>query len=353
MKRSYKMSRPGFTLLELLVVIAIVGVLLAILLPAVEQVRGAARKTNCMNNIRQLTLGVLNFESAHMRLPQAAGVRGPEEPDYSETTDRYSGFISLIGQLGRYSGPYYHEVSEHNGVTYPAYPDVDTAGYPLWSDQIHGFVCPSLPVVDSKFGVTHYAFSIGDVAQNVHAPTTVRGAFAVGLAQQLEDITDGTSNTMMLAEIGGFSARSAGRRFAVNQPSKYLENPSLASELVDRSSNYKRSVELGQTNRGGNWAKGTGGPGLVNTILPPGSPSLLIDGTAEVDGFFSASTNHRGGTVVGSCDGSSHFVMSDIDAGNQEHPTDSAEDLSTTESHYGVWGAMGSANGAEDIMDAF
>ena len=111
--------------------------------------------------------------------------------------------------------------------------------------------------------------------------------------------------------------------------------------------------ELGKTNRGGNWANGTGGPGLVNTILPPGSPSLLIGGASEVDGFFSASTNHRGGTVIGFCDSSTHLVMSDIDAGNQEHPTGSAEELATTGSHYGIWGAMGSANGAEDIKDAF
>ena len=191
MIRSYEVSRPGFKLLELLIVIAIIGVLLAILLPAVDQVRSAAKITHCLNNMRQLTLGVTTYEGSRMKLPQAAGVREREGDSHHETTDSYSGFISFLSQLGRYSGPYYDEAYEQDGVSYPAFPDVDTDGYPLWVEQRNLFVCPSLPVVESKFGVNHYAFSIGDVAKNVHSPSTVRGAFAVGMAQQMEDITDG------------------------------------------------------------------------------------------------------------------------------------------------------------------
>ena len=63
--------RRGFTLVELLVVIAIIGILISMLLPAVQQVREAARRTQCLNNMRQLGLGALNFESAHMNFPTA------------------------------------------------------------------------------------------------------------------------------------------------------------------------------------------------------------------------------------------------------------------------------------------
>ena len=86
-------KRMGLTLLELLLVIVIIGLLLAMMMPATRQVREAARRAGCMNNMKQLGLAALNYESAHLELPMGVGVKN--EAGVSQANP-VSGAVSLL-----------------------------------------------------------------------------------------------------------------------------------------------------------------------------------------------------------------------------------------------------------------
>lgn len=213
MQRSYRdfagkhdhFPRPlrGFTLVELLVVIAIIGILIALLLPAVQAAREAARRIQCANNMKQIGLALLNYHDTYGRFPRAANW-GPNSEDKGLGWPVF--VLPYMEQV-----PFYNQVDLGKTV-------YQTPNRELGKDDIFGFHCPS----DGE-GAREYDFNDPSAEWNVANYTGVAGAgltaesvvvlekahcgdyYTDGILYpysktRIADITDGTSNTFLVGE---------------------------------------------------------------------------------------------------------------------------------------------------------
>lgn len=344
----------GFTLLELLVVIGVIAILIALFLPAVRTSRGAARRMSCSNNLKQLALALHNYHDTNGHFPSAMGGTGDGATDRDGNANRLSGLVALLPFIEQQ--PLWEEIStptESDGIVYPAMgPAPWVLEYPPWQRELSTLRCPSAEQEQTKFGRANYAFCIGDVAQQIHEPVVLRGAFACRMTSRFDDIPDGISNTIAMTEIGTPDGLAVAGQFAIHQPSNVLADPSSCQVTLDssRPQFYSQDARLSSIGRGGRWADGAAGYGLVNTVLPPNSPSCAVGGTEAVDGLYSAGSFHPNGVNVVMADGAVRFVSDDIDAGDATHATLSPQQLAegTVASPYGVWGALGTAAGEEE-----
>ncbi len=197
-KRNRRFSCNGFTLVELLVVIAIIGILVALLLPAVQSAREAARRVQCKNNLKQLSLAVLLFENVNRHLPPSALV------DLSVTETENNGSWGVHGRIL----DYLEQQNLRNLVDLETGWDFQQAISGL---RIPAFQCPSDPksreVRDPGNGkvllyATNYGFNLG--TWFVFDPRTKKGGDGVFYPNsnlRMGSILDGTSNTLLCAEV--------------------------------------------------------------------------------------------------------------------------------------------------------
>lgn len=187
----------GFTLVELLVVIAIIGILVGMLLPAVQNVREAARRSICLNNIRQSGLALMNYENSNQRLPSGWSTSDPSLP----ISDPGWGWSATIL-------PFLESQNAHDQIDFTK-PINDPAHEGIIKTAFSFFLCPSDPALEivdlgsTAFGElmvgrSNYSGVFG--SNEVEEEALGNGAFFANSKLILSDFTDGLSNTMIVGE---------------------------------------------------------------------------------------------------------------------------------------------------------
>ncbi len=264
-----KLRRMGFTLIELRVVIAIIAMMIAILLPAVQQAREAARRTQCKNNLAQLALALLNYEMAHGVLPpgsvNSAGPIEATEEDY-----HMSWTVNLLPHLEQ--GPLFREF------------DFDKGAYEqsrlVAESSLNVLMCPSDP---GDYGQSSYAGCHNGTETQIH--TDNDGVFFLNSSLRYRDIEDGSSNTICLGE----------------------------KEITPADFSWLSGTRSTLRNTGARPNAFTSGSGQYRIYKE--SPAEFED-VAFVGGFGSW---HTGGAQFALGDGSVRFINENIEAETFEH----------------------------------
>src|SRR5262245_53864282 len=290
--------RRGFTLIELLVVIAIIAVLIGLLLPAVQKVREAASRLKCANNLKQLGLGLHHYHDTNREFPPAFVNKGPYGMTGYSFTHGWAPFVLPYIELQQLYNLYRWDV--------PLYA---VENQPVVSRQLNNFQCPSTPEQDryitfgpfqlfgTKGACGDYAATLGvdaGLAQRgwvdpvgdyrgalTHVPTPALTASQNPTPTRLADITDGTSNTILLAEDAG-------------RPRRWLARQSGPDQVLDGGAwnHFKGGIIL----------QGKTADGTANL----GTCSMNCANAGEVYSF------HTGGANAVFADGSVPFLRESI-----------------------------------------
>jgi prepilin-type N-terminal cleavage/methylation domain-containing protein len=294
--RSNTNPRPGFTLIELLVVIAIIAILIGLLLPAVQKIREAANRMKCSNNLKQLGLGLHNYQTQNGYFPPGAVTNstsaGPQrlrEKLGITTPSNHSWSVFLL--------PFIEQDNLHRQYNFNAhwYASVNRT---VHETQLAVMVCPSTPGGLNRFNVRTIGGNSVRAAAGDYAPNNAYGAALEGLglvdvavnrdgvlevneSWSIGEIRDGTSNTSVLAECAGRPDEWRAGRMAI-------KNGQLDGGWADRDNEY---ITHGYT------ANGASTPGPCHTNCTNNN---------EVYSFHSSGANH----VFG--DGSVRFIKSSM-----------------------------------------
>lgn len=303
--------RPAaFTLVELLVVIAVIGILVALLLPAVQSARGAARRMSCGNNLRQLGIALHNYHDVYRAFPPSASFRP------GALFEPWSPQARLLGYL--------EQQNLENLIDWDQGYAVQPAVTAL---RVPTYLCPSerndRPRADGA--LTHYPLNYAANMGLWHIFNPLNGRGGEGLAYpnsrtNMASLTDGTSNTLAFAEVKAYTPyiRDGGNPSGTSVPI-----PGDPAQVVAFGGSFK--ADSGHTE----WVDGRVHQSGFTGTFPPNTRFPYVDGGQEYDVDFNSSregkttdrvtyavvtsrSHHPGGVQVVLADGSARFVAETI-----------------------------------------
>lgn len=363
----FRAKRRGFTLIELLVVIAIIAVLIALLLPAVQAAREAARRAQCVNNLKQIGLGLHNYHQAVGTFPPGHG----QSTAYVGYTG-YAGWTEWSAQAMLL--PYMEQAPMYNAINFyycGGYGAGAYINYTAWTSKLTIFACPSdtninkgtVPRGTGLPDTNNYRASIGtttavgwtNASAIIQGPgyascqpdpfnknggqpgcsPYATGLFAYWIAYGIQDCTDGTSNTVAYSEslVGDqsyspFRGNNSVTGVTGASNMEWMDISAAPMTLINTALNtctqsYQMAMSTGanaSNANGARWGWGAATMTMFHTIVPPNSKQWKWNscrdgcgGCGPDDSIFSnAQSNHSGGVNVLFADGSVKFVKDSI-----------------------------------------